>query len=43
MQQAIKDLDTGYLSADDFITQQIRALLEKHDAYLKEKDENEKE
>jgi metal-responsive CopG/Arc/MetJ family transcriptional regulator len=42
MQQAIDDLDTGYLSADDFINQQIRALLEKHDAYLKEKEENKK-
>ncbi|MCW4024510.1 MAG: hypothetical protein NWF01_05685 [Candidatus Bathyarchaeota archaeon] len=39
MQQAIEDLDTGYLSADDFVNQQIRALLEKHDAYLKEESE----
>ncbi len=35
LQQALKDLDTGYLSADDFINHQIRSLLEKHDAYLK--------
>ena len=40
LQQAIKDLDTGFLSADDFINHQIRNLLEKHDAYLKEKREN---
>ncbi len=37
LQQAIKDLDTGYLSADDFINHQIRSLLEKHDAYLKDR------
>lgn len=37
LQQAIKDLDTGFLSADDFINHQIRNLLDKHDAYLKEK------
>jgi metal-responsive CopG/Arc/MetJ family transcriptional regulator len=36
LQQAIKDLDTGYLSADDFINHQIHSLLEKHDAYLKD-------
>ena len=40
LQQAIKHLDTGFLSADDFINHQIRNLLEKHDAYLKEKQEN---
>jgi len=37
LQQAIKDLDTGFLSADDFINHQIKTLLDKHDAYLKEK------
>lgn len=37
LQQAIKDLDTGFLSADAFINHQIRNLLDKHDAYLKEK------
>ncbi len=37
LQQAIKDLDTGFLSADDFINHQIRSLLDKHEAYLKEK------
>jgi metal-responsive CopG/Arc/MetJ family transcriptional regulator len=39
LQQAIKDLDTGYLSPDDFINHQIRNLLEKHDAYLKDRQE----
>ncbi len=37
LQQAIKDLDTGFLSADDFINHQIRSLLDKHEAYLREK------
>ena len=36
LQQAIKGLDTGFLSADDFINHQIRSLLEEHDAYLKD-------
>jgi Arc/MetJ-type ribon-helix-helix transcriptional regulator len=39
LQQSIKDLDTGFLSADDFINHQIRNLLEKHEAYLKGKRE----
>ena len=39
LQQAIKDMDTGFLSADDFISHQIRNLLEKHEGYLKEKNE----
>jgi Arc/MetJ-type ribon-helix-helix transcriptional regulator len=39
LQQSIKDMDTGFLSADDFINHQIRNLLEKHDAYLKGKRE----
>jgi metal-responsive CopG/Arc/MetJ family transcriptional regulator len=32
-QQAICDMDTGFLSVDDFIVQQIRTLLEKHAAW----------
>jgi hypothetical protein len=32
-QQAMRDLDTGFLSVDDFIAQQIRSLLEKHGAW----------
>jgi Arc/MetJ-type ribon-helix-helix transcriptional regulator len=39
LQQSIKDMDTGFLSADDFINHQIRNLLEKHEAYLKGKRE----
>jgi Arc/MetJ-type ribon-helix-helix transcriptional regulator len=37
LQQALKDMDSGFLSADDFINHQIRNLLEKHDGFLKEK------
>jgi hypothetical protein len=33
-QQAIRDMDTGFLSVDDFIAQQIRNLLEKHTAWV---------
>jgi Arc/MetJ-type ribon-helix-helix transcriptional regulator len=39
LQQAVQDLDTSFLSADDFIEQQIRSLLEKHEAWLKRKRE----
>jgi len=39
IQQALRDLDTGFLSADAFIEQQIRSLLEKHEALLKQKEE----
>lgn len=36
-QQALKDMNTGFLSANDFINHQIRNLLEKHEGFLKEK------
>jgi Arc/MetJ-type ribon-helix-helix transcriptional regulator len=39
LQQAVRDLGTGYLSADDFIEQQIRGLLEKHESWLKQKED----
>ena len=39
LQQAIRDLHTSFLSADDFIEQQIRDLLEKHEAALKQKED----
>ena len=39
LQQALQDLDTGYLSADNFIEQQIRSLLEKHETWLKQKED----
>jgi len=39
LQQAIHDMDTGFLSADDFIDHQVRILLEKHAAWVKEKED----
>lgn len=41
IQQALTDLDTDFLSVDDFINQQIRNLLQKHQEWLKEKEEYE--
>ncbi|MCW4001011.1 MAG: ribbon-helix-helix domain-containing protein [Candidatus Bathyarchaeota archaeon] len=38
MQQALSDLDTEFLSVDDFINQQVHALLAKHQEWLKEKE-----
>jgi hypothetical protein len=42
LQQAIHDMDTGFLSVDDFIDQQVRSLLEKHQAWTKQKEDYEK-
>jgi hypothetical protein len=42
LQQAIHDMDTGFLSVDDFIDQQVRSLLEKHQAWAKQKEDYEK-
>jgi metal-responsive CopG/Arc/MetJ family transcriptional regulator len=42
LQQAISDMDTSFLSVNDFIDQQIRNLLEKHTAWTKEKEDFEK-
>jgi Arc/MetJ-type ribon-helix-helix transcriptional regulator len=42
LQQAVRDLDTGFLSANDFIEQQIRSLLEKHETWIKQKEDYEK-
>ncbi|MCL4429128.1 MAG: ribbon-helix-helix domain-containing protein [Chloroflexi bacterium] len=41
MQQALTDLNTDFLSVDDFINQQIRNLLQKHQEWIKEKEEYE--
>jgi metal-responsive CopG/Arc/MetJ family transcriptional regulator len=38
MQQALQDLNTEFLSVDDFINQQIRTLIQKHQEYLKQKE-----
>jgi len=42
LQQAIRDMDMGFLSVDDFIDQQVRNLLEKHVAWTKQKEDYEK-
>ena len=42
LQQAIRDMDMGFLSVDDFIDQQVRNLLEKHQAWTKQKEDYEK-
>jgi len=42
LQQALRDMDTGFLSADDFIDQQIKGLLQKHAAWIKQKEDYEK-
>jgi hypothetical protein len=42
LQQAIGDMDTSFLSVNDFIDQQIRNLLEKHAAWTKQKEDYEK-
>jgi len=39
VQQAISDLDTPFKNIDDFVNQQIHDLLEKHAAWLKQKEE----
>jgi Arc/MetJ-type ribon-helix-helix transcriptional regulator len=42
LQQAIRDMDTDFLSVDDFIDWQIRNLLEKHASWVKQKEDYEK-
>jgi Arc/MetJ-type ribon-helix-helix transcriptional regulator len=42
MQQALNDLDTHFLSVDDFVNQQIRNLLQKHQEWIKEKEDYER-
>ncbi len=42
LQQAIQDMDTGFLSPYDFIDQQIRKLLDKHQTWIKQKEDYEK-
>ena len=39
LQQAISDLGTDFLSVDDFINQQIRSLLSKHQEWVKQKED----
>jgi Arc/MetJ-type ribon-helix-helix transcriptional regulator len=42
MQQALNDLNTEFLSVDDFVNQQIHNLLQKHQEWAKEKEEYER-
>ena len=42
LQQAIRDMDMGFLGVDDFIGQQVRNLLEKHATWTKQKEDYEK-
>ena len=42
LQQAINDMDTSFHSVNDFIDQQIRDLLEKHEAWTKQREKYEK-
>jgi Arc/MetJ-type ribon-helix-helix transcriptional regulator len=42
MQQALQDLDTEFLSVDDFINKQIHNLLQKHQEWTKQQEEYEK-
>ncbi len=42
LQHALHELDTSFLSVEDFISQQIRILLERHQEWLKQKEDNEK-
>jgi metal-responsive CopG/Arc/MetJ family transcriptional regulator len=42
LQQALNDLGTEFLSVDDFINQQIRNLLQKHQELLKQKEDYER-
>lgn len=42
LQQALSDLGTEFLSVDDFINQQIRNLLQKHQEFVKQKEDYER-
>jgi len=42
LETAVKEMDTPYHSASDFVNAQIGEVLEKYDAWLQEKEEHEK-
>ena len=42
IQQALNDLNTEFLSVDDFINHQIRNLLQNHQEWIKEKEDYER-
>jgi len=43
LQQAMKDMEMPFLSVDDFVQQQIRSVLEKHEEWATQKEEYEKQ
>lgn len=42
LQQAVSDMDTSFVSVDDFIDQQIKGLLQKHAAWIKQREDCER-
>jgi thermostable 8-oxoguanine DNA glycosylase len=42
LQQAVSDMDTSFVTVDDFIDQQIKGLLQKHAEWTKQKEDYEK-
>ena len=42
LQEAIKDMETSFLSVNDFVFQQVRTLLAQYDEWQHEKEEYEK-
>ena len=42
LQEAVKEMETSFLSANDFLTQQIRTLLAKYDDWQSQREEYEK-
>jgi hypothetical protein len=43
LQQALREMETPFLSVNDFIEQQIKNLLEKYEGWMRRKEEYEKE
>ena len=43
LQQALREMETPFLSVNDFIEQQIKNLLEKYKGWMRQKEEYEKE
>jgi Arc/MetJ-type ribon-helix-helix transcriptional regulator len=43
LQQALREMETPFLSVNDFIEQQIKNLLEKYEGWMRQKEEYEKE
>jgi hypothetical protein len=43
VQQALEDLDTPFRSVEEFMGEQMRLLLEKHEAWVRQRKDFEKE